>query len=87
MNEELRNKVEKMIGTAILNNDKNYTDDMMAVIKPYLADENWWIASLGAVNPESKVLGPFATRELALRVREYVEKANKPHTYWVAKEV
>jgi len=30
--EELRDKVGRIIGTAILKNDKNYTDDMMELI-------------------------------------------------------
>jgi len=30
---DLRAKVERLIGTAILKNDKNYTDDMMALIE------------------------------------------------------
>lgn len=32
----LRYKVERMIGTAILKNDKNYTDDMMALFESEL---------------------------------------------------
>lgn len=36
--EELRAKVERLVGTAILKNDKNYTDDIMAVIVPYIAE-------------------------------------------------
>lgn len=33
--EEFRNKVERLVGTAILKNDKNYTDDFMSLFDAY----------------------------------------------------
>ena len=38
-NTELRDKIERLVGTAILKNDKNYTDDFMAVIDSHVAQK------------------------------------------------
>jgi|SRR5215469_6005888 len=48
--------------------------------------DRWWIAT-GELNVTGsrKILGPFASRELALDVRSYVERV-RGETYWVAEE-
>ena len=46
----------------------------------------WWIATDALAHGGEKVLGPFATRELALDIRRYVEAVKAPMTYWVDQE-
>lgn len=50
------------------------------------AANTWWIATNALPLGGEKVLGPFATQELAFSVRSYVEKVNHPATYWVDSE-
>lgn len=49
-------------------------------------DSDWWIATDQLSQGGHKVLGPFVTKELALEVRSYVEKAKAPMSYWVDSE-
>ena len=47
----------------------------------------WWICTDQLKNGGEKKLGPFATKELALDVRNYVERAESgDQTYWVDSE-
>lgn len=46
----------------------------------------WWICTRPKREGGRRVLGPFVTRELALDVRVYVEKAHNPATFWVLPE-
>jgi hypothetical protein len=48
-------------------------------------DAQWWIATNRMDRPHRKILGPFRSRELAMRVREYVEKV-EGETFWVDSE-
>ena len=43
----------------------------------------WWITTDILARGGEKILGPFATQELALSVRRYVELAEAPRTFWV----
>lgn len=43
----------------------------------------WWIADGQIAAGGKKILGPFATKDLAFEVRRYVEIVNAPATYWV----
>lgn len=76
--EELRSKVEALIGTAILLNDKNYTDDFMVLfdtystrsdLQTYVGEEDngerkWWIARIGR-NGQQIYGDAFSTQEAA----------------------
>lgn len=45
----------------------------------------WWVCD-GILPPRGngrKIIGPFATQELALKVRTYVEKAEQRTDLWV----
>lgn len=44
--------------------------------------DNWWITT-GLKQGGKKLHGPFATRDMALTMRTYVEMAEAPATYWV----
>ncbi len=47
--------------------------------------ERWWITT--AAFPEGqKILGPFESQELALKVRSYVERTEGHNRYWVDEE-
>ena len=48
--------------------------------------QNWWITTGILALDGEKILGPFATQELALNVRRYVEKVEAPRTFWVDQE-
>jgi hypothetical protein len=48
--------------------------------------QNWWIATDVLARGGEKILGPFATKELALNVRRYVELAEAPRTFWVDRD-
>jgi hypothetical protein len=52
---------------------------------PQPAPGDWWICD-GPLPDARKLLGPFATQELALNVRTYVEKAEKRSDLWVDDE-
>lgn len=43
----------------------------------------WWITTDALAGGGEKILGPFATKELAFEVRRYVELAEAPRTFWV----
>jgi len=47
---------------------------------------SWWIATGRLRDGGEKFLGPFATQDLAMEVRRYVELVNAPVTYWVVPE-
>jgi hypothetical protein len=47
-----------------------------------LEANTWWITT-GIKQGGKKLLGPFATEDLALSVRTYMEIAEAPATYWV----
>lgn len=49
---------------------------------------NWWVTT-GPLPPRGmgqKIIGPFESQDLALRVRRYVEKAEGHERYWVDDE-
>jgi hypothetical protein len=55
---------------------------------PGQAAADWWVCT-GILPPNGdglKVAGPFATQELALNVRTYVEKAERRSDLWVDDE-
>jgi hypothetical protein len=55
----------------------------MALIKSYRGA--WWVTT-GLAQGGKKLLGPFATKDLALSVRSYMEIVEAPATYWVEEE-
>lgn len=71
-----------------LEHDYGFSEKEMAGIKRAIAqavatvEGRWWITT-GIKQNGKKLLGPFATKDLALTVRAYVEKAEAPSTYWV----
>ena len=54
--------------------------------KPVSTDTlaTWWIAEDST--DQKLVLGPFVTRDLALRIRELYESVMKPKTYWIVEK-
>ena len=46
----------------------------------------WWICTRPLDQSGTKILGPFESKDLALRVRDYVEFATNPETYWIDQE-
>jgi hypothetical protein len=59
--------------------------DAAAPAEPQVVPGDWWICD-GPLPAARKLLGPFATQELALNVRSYVEKAEKRSDLWVDDE-
>lgn len=55
----------------------------MTTKKPSDASRGWWIATDLRRLGGKRLLGPFVTRDLALDVRAYVEKVNRPTKYAV----
>jgi len=47
----------------------------------------WWVTTDILARGGEKVLGPFATKELAVDVRGYVELAKAPLKFWVDRDV
>lgn len=43
----------------------------------------WWITTGVKTQNGRKVLGPFVTDDLAMRVRTFVEKVEGHNRYWV----
>lgn len=55
---------------------------------PAQAPSDWWVCD-GILPPRGtgqKIIGPFATQELALQVRTYVEIAEGRSDLWVDEE-
>ena len=60
------------------------------------ADGHWWVCTDALARGGAKVIGPFATQELALNVRTYIEAvpqfkrpdgvARQQATFWVDEE-
>lgn len=47
--------------------------------------ENWWVKNMPMPDGE-KVLGPFASRDLAFQALDRLERDNAPKIYWVDHE-
>ena len=47
-------------------------------------ERRWWITTDGVVTTQTKVAGPFSTREDALTARAIKEQYSDGQTYWVA---
>jgi hypothetical protein len=68
----------------------DYVACVLAAVAPAMRDRwekesspRWWIADGPLARDGVKVLGPFATQELALTVRSHLEKAEDTDRYWV----
>lgn len=89
--EELRNSVAILISGSAMPSSRSLKK-ADAVIELLSADrdaavrearkQDWWVTT-GLKQNGKKLLGPFATRDLALSVRTYMEIAEVPATYWV----
>jgi hypothetical protein len=54
-----------------------------ALACPYCTGNGWWITTGRKQDHGKRILGPFVSRDLALNVRTYVERAHRTDKYWV----
>lgn len=54
-----------------------------AKVLPDAPDRRWWITTDNLVNDQTKVSGPYSTRDDALTARAIKEQYSDGQTYWV----
>lgn len=69
--------------SARLDDLANLFDQYTITVAEETKPEKWWITTAPISQLHQKILGPFGSQELALKVRGYLEKLFANKTYWV----